>query len=274
MSEAILQVRGATKVFGSRRRRRVTALDDVSLSVGAGEIVALVGESGSGKSTLGRAIVGLDRLDVGELEFEGVDYTHLSERRLRGLRRRMHLVLQDPYQSLHPGMRIGSAVAEPLQIAGAGRGAARSPEVGAALEEVGLTPAGDFLARYPHQLSGGQRQRAVLARALVGRPRLVVADEPTSMVDATLRASIARLIRELRERHGIAFLVITHDLDFAGAVAEQVAIMQQGRIVESGRTEDVFGAPRDPYTRALFRAAAQVGSIEIAASAGAEFKMN
>ena len=263
MNEAILQVRGACKAFGGRRRR-VTALDDVSLSVGAGEIVALVGESGSGKSTLGRAIVGLERLDAGELEFEGVEYSRRPERALRQLRRRMHLVLQDPFQSLHPAMRVAAAVAEPLEIAGAARGAARLPEVVAALEEVGLTPAADFMNRFPHQLSGGQRQRVVLARALVGRPRLVVADEPTSMVDATLRGSIVRLIRDLRARHGIAFLVITHDLDLAGAVGEQVAVMRRGRIVETGRTADVFAAPRHPYTQALFEAAAQVGSLETA----------
>jgi ABC-type glutathione transport system ATPase component len=260
MNEAILQLRGASKTFGSRGRR-VTALDDVSLSVGAGEIVTLVGESGSGKSTLGRAVVGLERLDAGELEFEGVEYSRMRERGLRTLRRNMHLVLQDPYQSLHPGMKIGTAVAEPLEIAGTGN--ARSPKVAEALEEVGLTPASEFLDRYPHQLSGGQRQRVVLARALVGRPRLVVADEPTSMVDATLRGSIVRLIRDLRDRHGIAFLVITHDLDMAGAVGEQVAVMQHGRIVESGRTSDVFSSPRDPYTRALLEAAGQVGRLEL-----------
>ena len=260
MTEAILQVRGARKTFGTgSRRRRVTALDDVSLSVGQGEIVALVGESGSGKSTLGRVVVGLERLDRGEAEFEGVEYSCLSERRLCRLRRRMHLILQDPYQSLHPGMRIGAAVAEPLEIAGTGN--ARSPEVAQALEEVGLTPASDFLDRFPHQLSGGQRQRVVLARALVGRPRLVVADEPTSMVDATLRSGIVRLIRDLRDRQGIAFLVITHDLDLAAAVAEQVAVMQQGRLVECGRTEDVFRSPAHPYTASLVRAATEVGRL-------------
>ena len=133
--------------------------------------------------------------------------------------------------------------------------------VAEALEEVGLTPDSAFVHRYPHQLSGGQRQRVVLARALVGRPRLVVADEPTSMVDATLRGDIVRLIRDLRDRHGIAFLVVTHDLDMVGAVAEQVAVMQQGRMVESGRTADVFRSPADPYTKALLGAAAGVGRL-------------
>ena len=265
MNDAILQIRGASKTFrtgAGSRRRRVTALDDVSLAVGEGEIVALVGESGSGKSTLGRAVVGLERLDAGELVFEGVEYSRMRERLLRHLRRRMHLVLQDPYQSLHPGIRIGSAVAEPLEIAGTGN--ARSARVAEALEEVGLTPASQFMERYPHQLSGGQRQRVVLARALVGRPRLVVADEPTSMVDATLRAGIVALIRQLRDRHGIAFLVITHDLDLAGAVAEQVAVMQRGRLVECGPTPAVFASPSDDYTKMLLRAAADVGRLELA----------
>ena len=258
MTEALLQIRNASKTFRTGRRT-VTALDDVSLAVGAGELVALVGESGSGKSTLGRVVVGLERLDAGEAVFAGTEYSRMRERPLRRLRREMHLVLQDPYQSLHPGMRVGEAVAEPLAIEGTG--GARCPRVAEALEEVGLTPASQFLDRYPHQLSGGQRQRVVLARALVGRPRLVVADEPTSMVDATLRGSIVTLMRDLSARHGIAFLVITHDLDVAGAVAEQVAVMRNGRIVESGRTAEVFRSPAHPYTRTLLQAATAVGRI-------------
>ncbi|MDQ1359064.1 MAG: peptide/nickel transport system ATP-binding protein [Acidimicrobiaceae bacterium] len=261
MSAAVLQLRHAYKTFtaGGSHGRRVTALDDVSLAVGEGEIVALVGQSGSGKSTLGRVVVRLERLDRGESLFEGVEYSRMAERPMRRLRRRMHLVLQDPYQSLHPAMRIGAAVAEPLEIARAGD--ARSPRVAEALEEVGLTPAANYLRRFPHELSGGERQRVVLARALVGRPRLVVADEPTSMVDATLRASIVKLIRDLRDSHGIAFLVITHDLDMAGAVAEQVAVMQRGRLVECGRTAEVFTSPTHDYTKALLRAAAEVGRL-------------
>ena len=261
----LLEVRHACKTFRSgagARRRRVMALDDVSLSVGEGEILALVGESGSGKSTLGRVVVGLERLDDGKALFNGVEYAHMSERALRKLRPQMHLVLQDPYQSLHPGMRIATAVAEPLEIAGSGN--AKSPKVAEALEEVGLSPASSFLARYPHQLSGGQRQRVVLARALVGRPRLVVADEPTSMVDATLRAGIVALIRQLRDRHDIAFLVITHDLDMAAAVAEQVAVMQRGWLVECGPTPEVFAAPSHDYTRTLLRAATEVGRLDVA----------
>jgi peptide/nickel transport system ATP-binding protein len=258
---ALLEVRNACKTFRSARRQ-VMALDNVSLTLREGEILALVGESGSGKSTLGRAVVGLERLDSGATLFDGMDYACLRERAMRKLRPQMHLVLQDPYQSLHPAMRIASAVAEPLEIARTGN--AKSPQVAQALEEVGLTPASQFLSRYPHQLSGGQRQRVVLARALVGRPRLVVADEPTSMVDATLRAGIVALIRKLRDRFGIAFLVITHDLDMAGAVAEEVAVMQRGRVVECGPTPQVFGSPTDEYTRMLLQAAADVGRLELA----------
>jgi peptide/nickel transport system ATP-binding protein len=257
---ALLEVRNACKTFTSARRE-VVALDDVSLTVGEGEIVALVGESGSGKSTLGRTVVGLERLDGGATLFRGVDYSHMRERAMRKLRPHMHLVLQDPYQSLHPAMRVATAVGEPLEIAGTGN--AGSPAVAEALEEVGLTPASQFLDRYPHQLSGGQRQRVVLARALVGRPQLVVADEPTSMVDATLRAGIVALIRKLRDRFGIAFLVITHDLDMAGAVAEQVAVMQRGRLVECGPTPEVFANPSDEYTKMLLRAATDVGRLEL-----------
>ena len=174
----------------------------------------------------------------------------------------MHLGLQDPYQSLHPGMRVAQAVAEPLEIARTGDKGSRAALVAEALEEVGLLPASKYLNRYPHQLSGGERQRVVLARALVGRPRVVVADEPTSMVDATLRTGIVNLIRELKDRHDIAFLVITHDLDVAGAVAERVAVMQRGRLVECGLTSDVFTSPKDPYTKMLLRAAAEVGRLE------------
>jgi peptide/nickel transport system ATP-binding protein len=265
VSGAVLQLEHAYKRFLTgygRRRRIVVALEDVSLRVGQGEIVALVGESGSGKSTLGRVVVALERLDRGQRIFEQVEYSRLPERKLRRLRQRMHLVLQDPYQSLHPGMRVARAVAEPLEIARTGDKESRAALVAEALEEVGLVPASKYLNRYPHQLSGGERQRVLLARALVGRPRLVVADEPTSMVDATLRAGIVNLIRELKDRHDIAFLVITHDLDVAGAVAERVAVMQRGRLVECGWTSDVFTSPQDPYTQMLLRAAAEVGRLE------------
>ena len=168
------------------------------------------------------------------------------------------MVFQDPYGSLHPRKTVDAVLTEALAIHGIGD---RDARVEAVLRDVGLDRR--FRFRYPHQLSGGQRQRVVLARALVGRPRLVVADEPTSMVDATLRGEIVKLIRDLRDRHGIAFLVITHDLDLAGAVGEQVAVMRHGRIVESGRTADVFRSAEDPYTRALLEAAAGVGRLEV-----------
>ena len=172
------------------------------------------------------------------------------------------MVFQDPYGSLHPRHPVDRVLSEPLAIHRLARGAAAERRIVQALDDVGLGPA--FRFRYPHQLSGGQRQRVVLARALVGRPRLVVADEPTSMVDATLRGSIVNLIRQLRDDHGIAFLVITHDLDMAGAVSEQVAVMHRGRLAECGRTTDVFTAPTHDYTRRLLRAATEVGRLDLA----------
>lgn len=169
----------------------------------------------------------------------------------------MHLVLQDPYQSLHPGMRVGQAVGEPLAIAGV-KGPGRATAISDALEEVGLRPAEAFTHRYPHEMSGGQRQRVALARALVGRPELVIADEPTSMLDASLRAGILALITAIRDAHGTAFLFVTHDLVMARYVADHIAVLQSGRLVECGDTERVIGAPEHPYTKTLLAASESV----------------
>lgn len=248
------------------RRRRlggaaaggVTAVDDVSLWVAPGEILALVGESGAGKSTVARLVLGLERPDGGSVRFDREELTSLPERALRRVRRRMHLILQDPYQSLHPGMRVSAAVAEPLAIAGVSA-AERRVRAAAALEGVGLASADRIAARFPHELSGGQRQRVAIARALVGRPRLVIADEPTSMLDASLRAGILDLIAAMRERLGTAFVFITHDLATARYVSDRVAVMRRGRLVECGETESVIAEPRDGYTKMLL--AASEGTI-------------
>lgn len=254
----VLELRRVRKAFGSGGRRgEVLALDDVSLAVRAGEVVGLVGESGAGKSTLGRIVLGLDRPDEGEVLFEGVDLARLGERALRRARRRMHLILQDPYQSLHPGMRIGAIVAEPLAIAGVGR-EERRDRAARAIEEVGLTPASRFLNRFPHELSGGQRQRVAVARALVGRPCLAVADEPTSMLDASVRAGILELLTAIRARLGTAFIFITHDLATARHVSDRIVVMHRGRIVEEGETDRVVEEPEHEYTRALLAAAEDV----------------
>jgi ABC-type glutathione transport system ATPase component len=258
MSGPALELREASRTFDRRHGLRghgvdVFAVSGVSLTVAEGEIVALVGESGAGKSTVGRMVLGLERPDEGQVLVQGVDVGRLRGRVRRRVRRRMHLILQDPYESLHPGMRVGEAVAEPLAIAGV-RAGEREQRVLAALEEVALTPASELLGRYPHELSGGQRQRVAMARAFVGRPALIVADEPTSMLDATLRAEVLELIARMRERCGSAFLFITHDLAVARHVADRIAVMQAGRIVELDEPERLIAAPREDYTKTLLAA--------------------
>lgn len=258
MGEPLLELCDLSRTFGRRQtlRRRseaVAAVSRFSLAVGAGESVALVGESGAGKSTVGRMALGLEQPDEGRVLFEGLDVVSVRGRAQRTIRRRMHLVLQDPYESLHPGMRVGEAVAEPLLIAGLGS-AERHARAAGALEEVGLEPASDFFERYPHQLSGGQRQRVAMARAFIAHPTLVVADEPTSMLDASLRAEILRVIARTRERLGTTFIFITHDLAVARHVADRIAVMRAGRLVELGETERLIAAPRHDYTKMLLAA--------------------
>ncbi|GAC1638111.1 MAG: dipeptide ABC transporter ATP-binding protein [Herpetosiphon sp.] len=257
MTGPVLELRHVSKAFRGqswlRRAAVVPAVQDVSLAIAPGEIVALVGMSGAGKSTVGRMVLGLERPDSGEVLFEGNDLARLPERTLRLLRRRMHLIFQDPYEALHPGMRIADAVAEPLVIAGVAR-QRRTARVHEALAEVDLTPVERFRHRYPHELSGGQRQRVALARALVERPRLVVADEPTSMLDVSLRACILELIARMRAHYGISFLFVTHDLAVARYVSDRIAVMDGGRLVEVGSSETLINEPQHPYTRSLLAA--------------------
>jgi ABC-type glutathione transport system ATPase component len=247
---------GKTFVRSAAARRRdeeVVAVADFSLGLAVGETVALVGESGAGKSTVGRMILGLEQPDEGQIVFEGTDLAGLRGRAQRGLRRRMHLILQNPYESLHPGMRVADAAGEPLAIAGVDR-AERVTRVSQALEDVALSPASQFLERYPHELSGGQRQRVSLARAFVAEPRLIVADEPTSMLDASLRGEILGLMLGMRERLMTAFVFITHDLAVAHQVSDRVAVMRDGRVVESGPTGQVIAEPQHQYTKMLIAA--------------------
>jgi len=253
----VLDLRGVSKSFGSRRGLRHTAqiraVDDLSLTVEEGEVVAVVGESGAGKSTLARLILGLERPDAGSVCFEGHDLAGLSRRDLRKARQRMHLVLQDPYQSLHPGMRVERLVGEPLALRGVAR-STRARPVGQAVEQVALRPAPAFCRRFPHQLSGGQRQRVALARALVAEPKLVVADEPTSMLDASLCAGILELILDIRDKCGTAFVYITHDLALARWVSDRMIVMRNGKIVEVGLSDAVVQHPRSEYTKLLLAA--------------------
>lgn len=233
------------------RGPRVQALTDVDLEVAAGETVGLVGGSGAGKSTVARAVVGLVGADSGRILLDGADLTAMSRAELRARRRAMHLVLQDPYAALPPALPVGRIVAEPLVIHGMGD---REQRVRDALAAVRL-PAERFLPRYPHQLSGGERQRVAFARALVTEPRLILADEPTQMLDASLRADLVDLMDELRGTRGLAVLHITHDLALAQRSCARLVVLRGGRVVEQGATDAVLTRPAHAYTRALIAAA-------------------
>ncbi len=232
-------------------RRSVRAVDGVNLRVGRGEVVALVGESGSGKTTLARALVRLLPISRGKVLLDGADVTDLSGARLREYRRKVQIVFQDPYESLDPRQTVLDICGEPLDVHGLAREGDREARVEQALEEAGLHPAKRFLRRYPHELSGGQRQRVAIAAAMVLEPEIVVADEPVSMLDVSLRVGILRILLELRRTRNVGYLFITHDLSLAWLIADRIAVMYLGRIVEEGPAEEIIRDPRHPYTRAL-----------------------
>jgi oligopeptide/dipeptide ABC transporter ATP-binding protein len=230
----------------------VHAVDGVSFELGEGEVLALVGESGCGKSTLVLTLLGLEAATEGQITFEGRDVTRLNGAPLKELRRHIQMIFQDPYESLNPTQTIGEIIAEPLEVHGlAANKMEREARVARALEDAGLKPASNFIHRYPHELSGGQRQRVVIAGALVLEPKLLLADEPVSMLDVSIRAEILNLLLELRKTRGISVLFITHDLGTVSYFADRVAVMYLGRIVEIGKTRDVLDNPRHPYTKAL-----------------------
>jgi peptide/nickel transport system ATP-binding protein len=217
-------------------------------------VLGLVGESGSGKSTLGRALLGLVRPTGGSIRYRGQELVGLPESKLRPLRRELQMVFQDPHASLNPSMTVGRSISDALRIHGLHPGSERPKAVAAALERVGLAPASRFVDKFPGELSGGQKQRAVIARAIALGPELLVADEPISMLDMSVRAKILGLLDELRRDLGLTFVYITHDLASARFFCDRIAIMYLGRIVETGPTADIFENPRHPYTRALLRA--------------------
>ena len=240
------------RIFDRSGRPVVHAVEGVSLTLEAGQIVALVGESGCGKSTVARTIVGLQHATSGQVIFDGTDITGLRAGALRPYRRAIQLVHQDPYDALDPRMTVRAIVEEGLRIHRIPHGD-RDAIVRGALERVGLTPAEWILDRFPHQLSGGQRQRVAIAAAIALTPRLLVADEPVSMLDVSVRASVLELIDDLR-RDGLAVLIITHDLAGAVTLADRIAVMYFGRIVEEGPVGEVLDFPAHPYTRALLSA--------------------
>ena len=257
----MIELRGLRVSFPLRRSmsewlRRVPAgvvraVDGVDLQLGHGEIVALVGESGSGKTTTGRALVRLAPITGGQVLFDGQDVTAIGGRALKDYRRKVQIIFQDPYESIDPRRTIGDQVAEPLAVHGIGSAAERAARVDQALEDAGLRPASRYRDRFPHELSGGQRQRVAIACAMALGPEVLVADEPVSMLDVSLRSGILRVMLELRERRGIGILFITHDLSLAWLIADRIAVMYLGRVVEIGPAEQLVRDPRHPYTRAL-----------------------
>lgn len=259
MTEPLLRVRGLRKLFtaghrglGRKDRQSVHAVDDVSFDLGAGEALALVGESGCGKSTLALALLGLEMATAGSIRFEGNELVGAPATVWKATRRHMQMIFQDPYESLNPLMTVGEIVAEPLHVHKlAPTRDERQRQAIAALEDAGLKPAAHFLERFPHELSGGQRQRVAIAAALVLAPRLLVADEPVSMLDVSIRAEILNLLADLKVHRSIGLLYITHDLGTVSAVADRIAVMYLGRIVEIGDMRSVLTSPQHPYTRAL-----------------------
>lgn len=261
--EIVLKVNNLRKLFPVSRgilgtllrkpQRHVHAVDGVSFSVGKGEILGLVGESGSGKTTTALNVLGLDEPTEGEILFNDQSVPELvhSRERLR-LRRQMQIIFQDPYEALNPRQTVFATVAEPLEVHRLVKSRAEKIErVKAALDVAGLKPPETFFHRYPQELSGGQRQRVVIAGALVLNPQLLVADEPVSMLDVSIRAEILNLLLQLRDEHGITILYITHDLATAAYFTDRVAVMYLGRIVEIGPTKTILSDPRHPYTQAL-----------------------
>lgn len=247
----LLRLAGVSKSFRGARGRRVDAVRDVSLEVGRGEILALAGESGSGKSTLARLVLGAEEPDSGTIEFGG---RGVGRGGIARVRRRCSMVQQDPYDSLNPRMQVGELVAEPLEAHGMGGGASRRRRALECLAAVGLEPATDIAARLPHELSGGQRQRVAIARALSTGPEMIIADEPVSMLDVSVRAGVLGVMAGLRDSRGVAFVYITHDLATARHFGDTLALMYRGRIVERGPAARVLTSPRHPYTRALLDA--------------------
>jgi peptide/nickel transport system ATP-binding protein len=259
MSEPLLRTEGLTRHFGVGgllSRKKLHAVDDVNLTIGRGEIVALVGESGSGKSTIARLLARVYRPTRGEIYFEGKPLSRMRRRKRRlAYSSDVPMVFQDPYASINPAYRIAHGIRRALRLHRRGLGRkGRATEVERVLDAVGLVPAGTAARKFPYELSGGQRQRVGFAQALAFKPKLIIADEPVSMLDVSIRIGVLNLMSELREREGVSFLYITHDVASARYIADRVLVMYAGHLVEEGPTEDVLQRPKHPYTQLLLSA--------------------
>jgi oligopeptide transport system ATP-binding protein len=231
---------------------RVRAVDGVSFSVDSGETLGLVGESGCGKSTTCRAVLQLLKLTSGSVRFEGREILGLSRREMRPLRREMQMVFQDPYASLNPRKRVGQIVGYPLKLQGTASGSELRRRVQELLERVGLSP--EHFDRFPHEFSGGQRQRIGIARALALQPKLIIADEPVSALDVSIRAQIVNLLDDLQDEFGLTYIFVAHDIGVVRHVSDRIAVMHEGKIVEQGNADDVCERPKDAYTKKLLEA--------------------
>ncbi|MGI0015553.1 MAG: ATP-binding cassette domain-containing protein [Nitrososphaera sp.] len=262
--EVLLETRNLKKYFPVKKsmwqifkkdgQQDIKAVDDVSISLERGKVFVIAGESGSGKTTLARLVMGAEKPDSGSVIFDGSDMSKLDHKELRAIRTRVQMIYQDPYSSLDPRLKIMDAVMEPLDVHDKGSSKQQKTEkVMNALEEVRLKQS-DIAGKFPHMLSGGQRQRVAIARSLVLRPKLIVADEPVSMLDVSVRGEILSLMQSLKERFQISFVYITHDLSTARYLGDEIAIMHTGKIVECGPIDDVLSNPRHTYTKALIDA--------------------
>ncbi len=236
----------------SRVTSVVKAVDDISFSIAPGEVVGLVGESGSGKTTAGRSILRLTEPTSGGVFFDGKDITHLGPEELRVYRKRMQIIFQDPFASLNPRMTVGNIIGQALDIHRLAQGAAREDRVAALLRQVGMEPS--HMRRYPHEFSGGQRQRIGIARALAVSPQFVVADEPVSALDVSIRAQVVNLIQDLKDELGLTLLFIAHDLGIVEYISDRVIVMYLGKIMEIAPSAKLYDEPRHPYTKALLSA--------------------
>ena len=252
--EQILKIFRVKSSFFKKNSREVIALKNISFKVFKGEIFGLVGESGSGKTTIGRLITKLEDPDKGRLVFEEDDIATLKGNAHKAFRRKVQMIFQDPYQSLNPYFSVYDTLSEPLIIHNIGNKIIRKDKVHLILKSVGLSPPEDFLHRYPYQLSGGQRQRVAIARAMILEPAFVVADEPTSMLDAPISIQIFNILSRFTQELGVTFLFITHSLAAARYLCDRIAVIYKGELVEMGSVDNIIQNPRHPYTRALIEA--------------------